>query len=208
VEKITVLGCRGCGSAIAEAALVVAGIPYEREEIAYDQPGPGRDRLLSLNPLGQVPTLVFGDGTVLTETLAIIHWIHARQPSAGLVPSAAREPRQFLEFLRWSTFLVAAVYPTFTYGDDGAKWTAHGAEELRASTDAHRQRLLLLLENTAGDPWFLGETFSAIDLYISVMTHWRPRLAWFQEHARRLTEIAERVHDRAALRKVWEENFS
>ena len=36
-----VLGCRGCGSAIVEAALVLAGIPYEREEVDYDEPEAG-----------------------------------------------------------------------------------------------------------------------------------------------------------------------
>ena len=50
-----VLGCRGCGSAIVEAALTLAGIAYEREEVNYDS-AEGRARLLELNPLAQVPT--------------------------------------------------------------------------------------------------------------------------------------------------------
>jgi hypothetical protein len=32
------LGCVGCGSAIVEAALVLANIPYEREEANYEEP--------------------------------------------------------------------------------------------------------------------------------------------------------------------------
>ena len=50
-----VLGCRGCGSAIVEAALVLAKIPYEREEADYATKE-GHDRLVQLNPLAQVPT--------------------------------------------------------------------------------------------------------------------------------------------------------
>ena len=59
------IGCRGCGSAIAEAALVLAGVPFDREEVDYNQKGPARDRLFALNPLGQVPTVVLPDGTVM-----------------------------------------------------------------------------------------------------------------------------------------------
>ena len=48
------IGSAGCGSAIAEMALANA----HTLEVPYLKPGPQRDRLLRLNPLGQVPTLV------------------------------------------------------------------------------------------------------------------------------------------------------
>ena len=78
------------------------------------------------------------------------------------------------EFLRWLMFLVAAVYPTFTYGDEPAKWTREGEDELRKSTDEHRKSLWRLVEGAVRGPWFLGETPSALDLYVAVMTRWRP----------------------------------
>ena len=67
----TLLAARGCGSTIVEAALVLAGVAYDREEIDYATPGPGRDRLRALNPLGQVPTVVAPGGQVLTESAAL-----------------------------------------------------------------------------------------------------------------------------------------
>ncbi|HUS30172.1 MAG TPA: glutathione S-transferase family protein [Kofleriaceae bacterium] len=199
-----VLGCKGCGSAIVEAALVLAGIPYEREEADYDTKE-GHDRLAELNPLAQVPTLILPDGTVMTESAAIVLYVDGLMPDLGLVPPL-RDPLR-REFLRWLMFLVAAVYPTFTYGDDPKKWTPDGADELRQSTDEHRQSLWRLVEGAVRGPWFLGDRPSALDLYVSVMTRWRPRRAWFAEHCPRLHTIATAVDEDARLTNVWATNF-
>jgi GST-like protein len=200
-----VLGCKGCGSAIVEAALVLAGIPYEREEVDYSTKE-GHDKLSQVNPLAQVPTVVLPDGTVMTESAALVLYIDGFVPELGLVPSL-RDPLR-REFLRWLMFLVAAVYPTFTYGDEPAKWTPDGAQELRQSTDDHRKALWRLVEGAVRGPWFLGERPSALDLYVSVMTRWRPGRAWFAENCPRLHTIAVAVDEDARLTQVWAANFS
>jgi GST-like protein len=204
-KRWRVLGCRGCGSAIVEAALVLAGIPYDREEADYATKE-GHDKLTDAgNPLAQVPTVILPDGTLMTESAALVLYIDGLVPELGLVP-AQRDPHR-REFLRWLMFLVAAIYPTFTYGDEPAKWTAEGADELRQSTDEHRKSLWRLVEGAVRGPWFLGERPSALDLYVSVMTRWRPRREWFAEACPRLYEIAVAVDADARLANVWATNF-
>jgi len=200
-----VFGCRGCGSVIVEAALVLAGIAYEREEVDYTRPGPARDRLLAHNPLGQVPTLIMPDGAVMTETCAIALHIDELVPAAGLLPPAGDPLRR--EALRWLVFLVAAVYPTFTYGDEPEKWVGDAGPALRAATNAHREKLWRQIESAAGSPWFLGARFSMLDVYLSVMTRWRPRRAWFAEHCPRLIAIATALDGDPRLRALWAANF-
>jgi GST-like protein len=200
-----VIGCRGCGSTIAEAALVLAGIPYDREEVDYTQPGPARDRLLAHNPLGQVPTLIMPDGGVMTETAAIALHVDELVPAAGLFPRPGDRLRR--DALRWLVFLVSAVYPTFTYGDDPAKWVGEAGPALHEATHAHRQTLWQQVEGAAGAPWFLGARFSMLDVYITVMTRWRPRRPWFAEHCPRLTAIATALDDDPRLRALWAVNF-
>ena len=81
-------------------------------------------------------------------------------------------------------FLVAAVYPTFTYGDDPARWVANeaGGKQLRESTDAHRKVLWKMVEADVGNgPHWLGKNFSALDVYVAVMGRWRPRVEWVIE---------------------------
>ena len=201
------LGCKGCGSAIVEAAFAVAGMPLEYEQVDYGAGSPTRERLLAVNPLGQVPTLVLPDGTVLTESLAIIHSLDDLAPRAHLVPPKGDPGR--LAFLRWSTFLVAAVYPTFSFGDEPAKWVedVKGAKQLRESTDRHREAQWLRLEEIAGDPWFLGAQMCALDLYVAVMTRWRPGRKWFTANTPRLLAIGEKASDTGGVADVIKRNF-
>lgn len=201
-----VLGCKGCGSAIVEAALVLAKIPYDREEANYGT-REGHDMIAAAgNPLAQVPTVILPDGTLMTESAALVLYIDGLVPDLGLVPNVKDPLRR--DFLRWLMFLVAAVYPTFTYGDDPKKWVGDAADTLRQSTDEHRMSLWRLVEGAVRGPWFLGERPSALDLYISVMTRWRPRREWFAENCPRLHTIAVEVDRDPRLASVWATNFA
>lgn len=205
--KPLLLGGAGCGNAIVEAAFAVAGVPVDLEEVDYSAGSATRERLLSVNPLGQVPALLLPDGFVMTESLAMIHWLDDRAPRAGLVPRA-KDPHR-AAFLRWSTFIVGALYPTWTYGDEPAKWVEEprGAKQLRESTDRHRLVLWRQVEEAAGAPWFLGEPMSAIDLYVAVMTRWRPGRKWFAANAPKLVAIADGVAALPAVGPVLARHF-
>lgn len=201
-----VLGCKGCGSAIVEAALVLAKIPYDRQEADHGT-RQGHDTIAAAgNPLAQVPTVILPDGTLMTESAALVLYIDGLVPELGLVPSVKDPLRR--DFLRWLMFLVAAVYPTFTYGDDPKKWVGNADDsKLRQSTDEHRMSLWRLVEGAVRGPWFLGERPSALDLYISVMTRWRPGREWFVENCPRLHKIAAEVDRDPRLASVWATNF-
>jgi GST-like protein len=201
------LGSKGCGSAIVEAAFALASVPLEYEEVDYGAGSATRERLLGVNPLGQVPALVLPDGSVLTESLAIVHYLNDLAPRARLVPPKGDPGR--VAFLRWSTFLVAAVYPTFTYGDEPARWVedVRGAKQLRESTDRHREAQWLRLEEVVGEPWFLGAKMSALDLYLAVMTRWRPGGKWFAANTPRVLAIAERTSATPGVADVMKRNF-
>ncbi|HET9626043.1 MAG TPA: cupin domain-containing protein [Kofleriaceae bacterium] len=200
-----VLGTRGCGSVLVEAALTLAEIAYDREEVDYEHPGPGRDRLRAVNPLGQVPAVILPDGAVMTESAAIVMYIDELVPAAGLLPRPGDPLRR--DALRWLIFLVAAVYPTFTYGDDPAKWVGDAGPRLRDATEAHRQSLWRQVEASVRGPWLLGARFSILDAYVAVMTHWRPRRAWFAEHCPKLAAIAAAADREPRLRALWAASF-
>lgn len=199
-----VLGSKGCGSVIAEAALVLAGVSYEREEVDYANPPPS---MLALNPLGQVPTIVMPDGSIMTETAAFALWLDGEHPDARLLPPVGDPQRAHA--LRWLIYLVAAIYPTFTYGDTPAKWVGDAGEALRASTNAHRERCWQQVEAAASPgPWFLGERFSILDVYITAMSRWRPRRAWFQTTTPKLHAIALALDADPRLAALWDANFT
>jgi GST-like protein len=143
----------------------------------------------------------------MTESAAITLHLADITGSGDLVPAPGEAARS--AFLRWLIFLVANLYPTFTYADDPARFVADAAAQqgFRAKVDDYAQRLWRQVEANAGSPWFLGERFSALDIYLAAMTHWRPRRGWFAEACPRLHAIALRADAEPRLAEVWRRNF-
>lgn len=201
-------GKLGWGSAIVEAQLDWLGLAYRTEEVGdIMKSAAARDALARVNPIAQVPTLVLADGGVMTESAAITLHLADLTGRDDFVPPAGAPERA--RFLRWLVFVVANIYPTFTYAEDPARFVSDEAARagFRASVDDYVERMYAILEREAGAPWFLGERFCALDLYIGVMTRWRPGRDWFVAHTPRLAAIAARVDELPALRATWARNF-
>ena len=143
---------------------------------------------------------------MLTESAAIVLRLAELHPEAKLAPPADDPSRTaFLNRLIW---LVSAVYPTFTYRDYPERWAPDAAEQLVGRVDAFRQSLWQQFEaELEGCPWVLGEEPTALDLYVTVMTHWRPRRAWLAEHCPKLHAIALRAEALPQLAPVMRRNF-
>lgn len=201
-------GRPGWGSAIVEAQLAAYGLPFRLEDsgdlLASDE---ARARLQPLNPLGQVPVLVLPDGQVMTESAAITLHLADLTARDDLVPGPRAPERA--AFLRWLVYLVANVYPTFTYGDIPTRFVkAEGAGEgFRTELDAYARRLWRVVESATQAPHFLGARFSALDIYLAVMTRWRPGPRWFDENAPRVTAAARRAAEMPKLAAVMARNF-
>ncbi len=202
-----ILGAKGGGSAIVEALFVLAGLPYDVEYLEWETLTRPGGRLLSVNPLGQIPTVLLGEGGVLTETAAIALWVGDQCPASGLVPEAQSPLRR--DFLRWLLWLASAVYPTFNYGDSPERYVPSGvaAKALRAATDRRREALWRQLERVIiPEPWLLGRQLTALDVYVAVMSEWRPGRAWFTAECRRLAAVARQVRGLEILRPVGRAN--
>ncbi|WP_225767432.1 glutathione S-transferase family protein [Inquilinus sp. Marseille-Q2685] len=202
----TLYATPGTGSTLSEIMLTLAGVPFAIKSVdVFDSPA-DREMLQRLNPLTQVPVLVLPDGTVMTESGAITLHLADVAPDAGLAPPAGHPDRP--AFLRRLVFIVAALYPTWAYGDDPGRWVTgdQAKAELRASTDEHRKVLWRQMEAAAGAPWFLGGTRTAIDIYVAVMNRWRPRSEWFAAECPKLSAIAGRLRADPALAEVWQRN--
>ena len=201
-------GRAGWGSTIVEAQLVWYGLPFAFEPVGdlFKSPD-ARMRLEKVNPLAQVPTLVMPDGSVMSESAAITLLLADITGQDTLVPKPGAPERA--KFLRWLVFLVANIYPTFTYADDPARFVSVNAarDPFRAATDAYAQRLWRQVNGEAGAPYFLGERFSALDIYIAVMTRWRPKRGWFEIETPKLFAIARHADQIPELRPVWTRNW-
>ena len=197
----------GSGSAIVEALFAFTDIKCEVHFLQYGTHGIEDQALEQLNPLRQVPTLVLPNGGVMTESAAITLHLADISPESTLMPSVSDNQRP--AFLRWLLFLVASIYPTFSFGDFPNRWVTSPAarEELTLKTDAHRQMLWRYLEDQiSSGPWFISSPH-ALDIYISVMTHWRPRRLWFKENCPNIYRIACEIDQLPNIDKIWSHNF-
>ncbi len=197
----------GWGSVIVEAQLEWYGLEFDFERVGnLFESAAARRQLEAVNPLAQIPTLVLPDSTVMTESAAITLLLADLTGDDTLVPAPGDGDRA--AFLRWLVFLVANVYPTYTYGDDPGRFVDVEAarKPFQKTVLEYACKLYGQLEAQAGQPWFLGERFSALDIYICAMSQWRPKRPWFAEHAPRLYAIAMATQELDSLRAVWERN--
>ena len=202
------LSSKGCGSVVIEMAFALADLPVRVTTVPYGEPGPARDRLLSLNPLGQVPVLVLRDGRVMTESAAMAMHLDDLAPAAGLLPPRgdARRP----EALNWLVTVVAAIYPTVTFSDPPEDWTLPGppAARLEQRLGDRKERLWRRFEAAASPaPFLAGQQPGALDLYVAVMTHWRPGPAWFAQNTPKLSRVSQAVAEHPLLAPIMGRHF-
>jgi len=195
------------GSTLVEAQLVWYGLPFTYETVGDLLRDPSsRTALEKVNPLAQVPTLVLPDGQVMSESAAITLLLADATGQDSLVPRPGAPERP--AFLRWLVYLVANVYPTFTYADIPGRFVEVEAAQqpFVATVEAYRDRLWHQVEGEARAPWFLGDRFSALDLYVDVMTRWGRRRPWFEANTPRLFAIARRCDELPSLKDMWARN--
>lgn len=198
---------KGSGGGVIEAVLALTGAPVQLVEAPPWEHGPHLEPLRQVNPLGQVPVLVTPEGTVMTESGAMVLLLGERYPASRLVPGAGDPHRA--AFLRWLFFLTASLYATFRFDDYPERWVTDAAaqEDLRRRVGQARKDMLRQLDSAASAPFFLGPSLTALDLYIGMMNHWRPRPEWFAENCPKLAAIARRVEADPRLAPVFARHF-
>jgi glutathione S-transferase len=168
----TVYSRPGSGGFIVEAALTMAGAPFEVVNI--DRKDPPAD-YFKLSPFGQVPALTLPDGRTITESAAICLYLMEEFPHAGLGPAAGAQERP--EFLRWLMFLTSMLYPALMRYWFSSRCTTdpEGKPAVKAAaiTDADKG-FMVIDEALAGRDWLVGNGRSVADLYVLVLAHWHP----------------------------------
>jgi maleylpyruvate isomerase len=80
---------RSSTSTRLRAALNLKSLDYEYVAYALRKGENRTEAFLAMNPAGLVPALELNDGTVLTQSLAIIEWLDETHPNPPLLPADA-----------------------------------------------------------------------------------------------------------------------
>src|SRR3954454_14869535 len=170
----TLYGTKGSGSASIEAALEIVGLGYRKVEAASWQPSPGLDELRRVNPIAQIPTLVLDDGSVLTESAAILIHLGLVHPESALL---AVDPAERAQQIRGLVYIAANCYAGIGILDYPERWVRDPDDAVRKAMQRRgRARLHELWEIFADQfparPWLSGSRLGALDLLAATVSMW------------------------------------
>jgi glutathione S-transferase len=166
-------GSKGLGSAPVEAALAQIGADYTVIDTNIGDGAHLTEAFRAVNPRQQVPALELPDGSVMSESAAILLHLADAFPAAALAPTPGSPARA--QHDRWLVFMAVNLYEgelrkayAERYTDDPA-----GADGVRASADAYVKRHYRILEDAIGvGPYLSGATMCMADLYLWMLAAW------------------------------------
>ncbi len=152
-------------------ALEEAGLEYEAIKLDFAGGEQTKPAYKQINPKGRVPALVV-DGGILTETGALLDYIAAVAPQAGLVPS---DPIMAARMREVMYYIASTMHVNHAHKMRGERWAdkksswqdmqGKVAQTMTASCD-------YICSNGLRGPFVLGDEVSLADVYLYVVCSW------------------------------------
>jgi len=179
----------GAGSLAPQMLLEEIGAAYE---LVWVGKAPTEiEAFRRMSPAAKIPVLMLPDGTVVSESAAILIHLTNAHPAARLAPVAGSSAHA--HFLQWMVFLSANAYEAVLRFFYPGRYSAAGEA---AAAQIKRQALAdwtnhLEIVHAALSPYVLGAELSAADLYLYMLASWYPlddpalasRLPKLRQHA-------------------------
>lgn len=195
---------RGAGSLAPQMLLEEIGAAYE---LVWVTKAPADiEPFRRISPAAKIPVLVLPDGTVVSESAAILIHLTNVHPAAALAPIAGSSAHA--RFLQWMVFLSANAYEAalrFYYPE---RYSAADAAAVDIKTQALADGIgHLETVHTALSPYVLGADLSAADHYLYMLAGWYPLDdATLASRLPKLRQHAELMRRRPAIRKSDEDH--
>lgn len=202
---ITLYGARGSGAAAAEAALDIAGITFRKVEAAPPRPSAGVDELRRVNPIAQVPTLVLDDGSVMTESAAILIHLGLAYPQSGLLASdEARRAQQ----IRGLVYIGANCYAAIGILDFPERWYPDPDEAVKKAMDSRGRARLHELWDIFADqfpaaPFLSGQHLGALDILAATVSKWSGARKHLLASRPAFSALLKRIEADPRIAAVW-----
>ena len=153
-------------------ALIEAGLDHDLSRLDFAEAAQTKPEYLAINPKGRVPALVLADGTVLTETGALLDYIAALVPDAGLVPDAAADAAHMRAVMY---YLASTMHVAHAHKMRGTRWAdkAESHADMTAKVPQTMAACAAYVEAECirGD-YVCGDAFTVADAYLFVVCNW------------------------------------
>ena len=202
----TLFGFKGSGSASVECALEMTGAPYRIVEAASWEQNDALAELERVNPLKQIPTLRLPDGTVLSESAAILMHLGLAFPQSGLLPADASE-RDLA--LRGLVYIAANCYSCITVVDYPERFTTQTDDAALAAVRAgakdrlHRHWDVFADLYPVADGFIAGGQPGGLDLLAAVVSKWSGTRKHVKASRPAFSALLERIDSHPAVALVF-----
>jgi glutathione S-transferase len=182
--------------------LIEAGLDHDLTRIDFAKAEQGAPEYLAINPKGRVPALALTDGTVLTETGALLDYIAACAPDASLVPTALEDAAHMRSVMY---YLASTMHVAHAHKLRGIRWADN--------TDSFADMTLKVPETMTacaayveadclrGD-YVCGNDFSIADAYLFVVCTWLASDGVALSDFPKVTAFMARMEDRPSVKAV------
>jgi glutathione S-transferase len=179
----------GFSSLADHVALIEAGVTFDLVKVDFETKRMDTGgNFLEINPKGQVPALLFDDGDLLTENVAILAWAADREPR--LAPDGPMGRYRLLEMLSFIASEIHKRFPIMLTGPEDAK-------------AALRDQILRWFEYLAPQverDHLFGDRFSAADAYLYVIARGAVEIGFPVSEA--LRRYIARIERRESVRQA------
>ncbi|MBX2880212.1 MAG: glutathione S-transferase family protein [Granulosicoccus sp.] len=161
------------------------------------------DEYKKINPKARVPSLIV-DGTVLTETPAILAFLAQTNPDSSLrLPT---DPMAFAQIQSFNSYLCSTVHVAHAHKYRGSRWTDDKAA-LAALTANVPNTMAACFEDLETHfftgPWVMGAEFTICDPYLLAISSWLESDGVDIERFPKLKKHREAMHKRSAVQSVF-----
>jgi len=196
---------RGTISIAVALGLEEADLTYDAKRVDFAHAEQTKPAYLAINPKGRVPALVTVSGKVLTETGALLEYIAALVPDAGLIPQDA----EVAAHMRGVMYYVAStMHVAHAHKMRGSRWADQQSshEDMAAKVPQTMTACAAYVEADClrGD-YVCGDQLTLADLYLFIVCNWLAgdgvQVSDFPNIAAFLTRMEERDSVKAVRAK-------
>ena len=178
------------------------GHDYEAIRVDFKNAEQTKPAYLAMNPKGRVPTLVTDSGTLLTETGAILDYIAALVPAAGLVPT---DPLKAAQMRSVMYYLASTMHVNHAHKMRGHRW-ADQQSSFDDMTAKSRQTMTdsatYFADHCLQGDYVLGDAFSLADPYAFTVCNWLEGDGVAMQDFPTITGYLERMRARPSVQAV------
>lgn len=147
----------------------------------------------TINPKGSVPCLQLADGQLLTEGPIICQYLADQANNTQLMPASGTLARY--RVMEWQNYITSELHKSFSplfNPNAGAETKALFAEQLK-------NKYTWLSSKLEQSAYLTGESFTAADAYLFVVTNWAKFVGLDLSHLSALQAFMQRVAARPAV---------